>query len=233
MDNWYKQPLGQSLLHAETKELNNIISKIFGYYLLQLGGPNDGNKYLKTSLVHHHIRLVPVLPQTKSTDDVYTIQGNYEELPFINNSIDVAVLLHSLELSDDPQLILKALYDALIPGGHLVISTFNPNSLWGITHAWKNHNRLPWSGKFIAPKLIKQWLTDLGFTISVYKTIYFRPPIENKTWLKKISFIETLGRIFLPFFGGSCIYVAHKTVATITPIAYKSSHHQPIAVTNN
>jgi ubiquinone/menaquinone biosynthesis C-methylase UbiE len=57
------------------------------------------------------------------------------ELPFAANSIDLAVMPHVLESHDNPHQILREVERILIPDGQLVITGFNPLSLWGASTA--------------------------------------------------------------------------------------------------
>ena len=62
------------------------------------------------------------------------------QLPFAANSIDLVVMPHVLEFYDDPHQILREVERILIPEGQIVLTGFNPYSLWGL------RRRLPGSG---------------------------------------------------------------------------------------
>ena len=56
----------------------------------------------------------------------------YDELPFASQSIDLVALPHVLEFTDDPHEVLREVARVLMPEGRLIITGFNPLSLWGM-----------------------------------------------------------------------------------------------------
>ena len=52
-------------------------------------------------------------------------------LPFPENALDLIVLPHALEFTDDPHQLLREVYRAMRPEGQIVIAGFNPFSLFG------------------------------------------------------------------------------------------------------
>ena len=203
---WYQQPLGTALLKAELSGLTSVLPQIFGYYIVQIGGPNY-SELLAASPIHNHI----LVNQEPASSDVYQIKCQLEELPFLPESIDVVVLFHLLEFSPQPMTILQEIYTALIPNGYVIIFGFNPYSLWSLT----SNKDAPWSGSWLSPKHIRQYLAKIGFTIGDYKTFYFRPPSNNT---EKFLALEGLGQIFWPYNGASYMFVAQKTISGLTPI---------------
>src|SRR5207244_2234170 len=53
-------------------------------------------------------------------------------LAWANQSLDLVVLPHSLELARDPHLTLREVERVLMPEGRVVILGFNPASLWAL-----------------------------------------------------------------------------------------------------
>jgi SAM-dependent methyltransferase len=221
LQEWYQSPLGQALLHAEKIGLDQVLPLIFGYYLLQMNGPSNPD-FLNSCLIHTHITASPNIPNNPSDN---FINCNFNELPFLPNSLDAVIIFHLLEFSDNPKTILNEVYNALIPGGTLIVFGFNPRSLWGLARKLNKNKSAPWNAKFISTWHLRRLLGDTGFNVGDYKTFYFRPPINNSNWAQRWLFLETLGQIFLPYCGGSYMYVAKKTyVGThlIRPELYKT-----------
>ena len=54
-----------------------------------------------------------------------------DELPLAPKSVDVIILVHVLEFIPSPPVLLREVYQALAPGGQLIIVNLNPWSLWG------------------------------------------------------------------------------------------------------
>ncbi|MEI8054953.1 MAG: methyltransferase domain-containing protein [bacterium] len=203
---WYKKPIGVALLQSELVGLSSILPQIFGYYIMQIGGPSDNKEVFASSQIHNHIIINSNSPSVKCQLD---------KLPFLPGSIDVAVLFHALEFAQDPQIILKEVYNTLIPSGYAIIFGFNPYSIWGMASLWQKQKEVPWLGNWISPGQMRHLLAKIGFSIGDYKTFYFRPPSIST---KQLLFLEGLGQIFWPYCGASYMYVAQKTLTTPTPI---------------
>lgn len=130
-ENWLLSPPGQYILQSEQLLFNQAVSDVFGYHALQIGLPQ------MNTLLESRISLkLMLLPQgvSKSAGDLpyQQIEGIPEELPFANQSIDLVILPHVLEFANDPHQILREVDRVLIPEGRVVISGFNPVSLWGL-----------------------------------------------------------------------------------------------------
>ena len=80
-------------------------------------------------------------------------------LPFAENAVDLIVLPHALEFTDDPHLMLREAYRVIRPEGQIVIAGFNPFSLYGAKRYFGRAQTPPWNGSFIAP-LPAQGLAD-------------------------------------------------------------------------
>lgn len=206
---WYQTPLGMALLKSELAGLANVLPQIFGYYIVQIGGPNE---ILLTSPINNRI----IINQDTSTpNDALAVKCQLDELPFLPESIDIVLLFHILEFSQKPISILQEVYTTLIPNGYVIIFGFNPCSLWGLTSLWKKSKEIPWIGSWISPKRMRQSLDKIGFNIGDYKSFYFRPPKNNG---EQLLFLEGIGQIFWPYCGATYMFVAQKTVAGLTPI---------------
>jgi SAM-dependent methyltransferase len=129
-------------------------------------------------------------------------------LPIQSNSIDLAIMPHTLEFSNNPHQILREVYRVLIPEGHIVISGFNPLSLWGISRYLKaNRAEYPWNGNFIALLRLKDWLKLLDFETMGGQLCCYAPPFEQEKWRKRLSFMEAAGDRWWPIGGG--VYFLH------------------------
>lgn len=213
---WHKYPPGKALLKEEMVKLSKVLPKMCGYYAVQIGGQTDNFDSLSQSPIHNHIIVNPDIPH-KHNNHSLVVKCELEELPFLEESIDLFVLIHALEFAKKPELVLKEIYRSLLPGGYLIILGFNPYSLWGVVKFWKNLRKNIWGKNWIRLKLLRSWLIEIGFEIDSCETFYFRPPCANAN-TKKIMFLETLGNFFWPHCGASYMVIAQKTSLLLTPI---------------
>jgi SAM-dependent methyltransferase len=145
--------------------------------------------------------------------------GLSEHLPIQPDCVDAVLLHHSLDIASDPRQVLREVERILVPEGHLIILGFNPRSMWGVRRflSFRSHSA-PWGMHFLPVKRIKDWLTLLGFDISMVRYGFFRPPLGRKGVVERLRFMESWGQNWWPFLGGVYLMVAKKKVATLTPI---------------
>jgi SAM-dependent methyltransferase len=215
LSRWFLHAPGKQLLGAESKLLCNLLPRLFGYYLLQLGGPIV-NPWLAECRIPHRIHVSTVCPCDNTARSC--VQADFVQLPFEPNSIDVVLLPHTLEFMDNPRQILEEAYQVLIPEGYIVILGFQPWSLWGLTRLLKKRNAVPWSGKFYSSLKIREWLSQFGYKVEDHKSLFFRPPLENQNWLSQLFFLEIIGQLLWPYLGGVYLIVAKKRVTSYIPI---------------
>jgi len=215
INKWYQKPVGAALLKAELAGLTTVLPQIFGYYIMQIGGPTNNNEILAASPIHNHIIANTDVITITPTNDSLVVQCQPDELPFLPENIDAMVMFHILEFAKNPKEILKEIYTTLMPNGYVIIFGFNPYSLWGISPLWKKSKEIPWRGNWISPRHMRQWLAKTGFSIGDYKTFYFRPAGNDP---EKLLFLEGIGQIFWPYWGASYMFVAQKTIVGLTPI---------------
>src|SRR5688572_12991584 len=123
---WLTTPLGQYLFAREQAYFDKTVADIFGYNALQLGLPQ--NDLLRASRITYRLNVDPSGPAGLLAD--------FCDLPVASNSIDLAVLPHVLEFSENPHQVLREVARVLLPEGQMVIACFNPWSLWGSRRAF-------------------------------------------------------------------------------------------------
>ena len=116
-------PYGQYILHHEEVFYHNILKHVFGYYALQLNLPQI-NFLAKNKIPNQY---------TINKD----IKSNNYFLPFNNNSLDLIICPHILELTPNYYYLLQECYRVLIPNGKIVFTCFNDQSLFKILFKYK------------------------------------------------------------------------------------------------
>jgi len=134
------------------------------------------------------------------------------QLPFQTSSIDLLLLPHMLEFSDDPHQTLRDAGRVLVPEGHIVISGFNPFSAWGLKRMAVRRKGYPWQGTFFSLLRIRDWLELLDFEIVEVKMACYKLPFSNPAWLKRCQFMDRIGNRWWPMIGGIYFIVARKRV---------------------
>src|SRR5512133_1743591 len=97
MRQWCEPPPGRYLLAWERAEFDRAVSDIFGYHSLQLGLP-ELDTLRSNRMPHRWLALREPAP-ADSTPIRPSLYCDFASLPFEENSVDLVVLPHSLELN--------------------------------------------------------------------------------------------------------------------------------------
>ena len=232
LSKWFKSPLGQVVFTMENDQLKDILPRLFGYHILQFGYYAELN-YLTSSRVSN--KTILFLEDAEIQKSVKTaVRTTAEELPIEMESVDVVLMPHILEYSNDTHRLLREMERILICEGYAIIIGINPFSLWGLYHlffCW--WNKMPWGGRLISVSRMKDWLSLLDFEVEKVKYFFFSPPVSSVKLLKKFLPLERLGQYCYPIFGGLYVVVAKKRAAPLSPIKMKWQKKRNIIVTES
>ena len=119
---WFATPLGRYVAARELAYFERTVADIFGYYALQIGLPE-----------------MPVLDASRipsrwtlDYDPPAALIADPHALPLPENTVDLVVMPHALEFTDDPHQMLREAWRVMRPEGQIVIAGFNPFSLYGV-----------------------------------------------------------------------------------------------------
>ncbi|HXY05017.1 MAG TPA: class I SAM-dependent methyltransferase [Burkholderiaceae bacterium] len=211
---------GRYLLEWEQRVLDSAVADIFGYHAMQLGMPQID------ALRENRMPLRCIALDGSSGRPVWTEQhidgrreatvvARFDELPFAAASIDLLVLPHVLEFAQEPHRVLREVDRVLVPEGHLVLTGFNPASLWG-AHHWMRRIGLrpflPHSSQLIALPRLKDWLKLLSFEVNRGRFGCYVPWVRTESWITRLSFLEKAGDRWWPVLGGIYALTAVKRV---------------------
>lgn len=194
---WLDTHQGQYLLAREQDYFDRSVADIFGFNAVQLGLPE--HDFLRASRMP--------LRFTAAHEVGAHVLMEMEELPFESGSIDLALLPHVLEFNKHPHQILREIERVLRPEGNVIISGFNPRSLWGLRRAMGSKAGYPWCGEFITLSRLKDWLALLGFEIVGGRFACYAPPMISPKWLERCHFMEPAGDRWWAVCGG--VYYLH------------------------
>ena len=232
LSKWFKSPLGEVVFAMENDQLKDILPRLFGYHILQFGYYAELN-YLTSSRVSN--KTILFLEDAEIQKSVKTaVRTTAEELPIEMESVDVVLMPHILEYSNDTHRLLREMERILICEGYAIIIGINPFSLWGLYHlffCW--WNKMPWGGRLISVSRMKDWLSLLDFEVEKVKYFFFSPPVSSVKLLKKFLPLERLGQYCYPIFGGLYVVVAKKRAAPLSPIKMKWQKKRNIIVTES
>tara|TARA_B110000305_G_scaffold241750_1_gene317335 strand:+ start:2157 stop:2837 length:681 start_codon:yes stop_codon:yes gene_type:complete len=205
---WFDTKNGQRLLNAEEAILSDFLEDKFGYFSLQTH--TLGRNLLKQTRMNHHIMM-------EGPDR--NIVCNSIHLPFEKDSIDLIISQHQLEKIGDIQAHFSEFFRVIIPGGRVVILSFNPFSFAGLRNLTCFDNFSPWNQKFISLSAAQKILKEEGFTVEEGRMVDYQPLFSDNACAHKL--FEDVGARWLPLFGNVYFIVARKDVVGVTPLRPK------------
>jgi SAM-dependent methyltransferase len=201
---WFETTLGQYLLPREQEFFDNALPDLFGFNAVQIG--LAAHDFLRSSRIPYRFNVGP--------DPGFKLQAEFIYLPIANGSVDVVVAPHVLEFSPNPHQVLREVERILVPEGQVILSGFNPWSLWGLRRAFDGvRDEYPWCGNFITLPRLKDWLALLGFEVNAGRVCCYLPPIAREQWLERLRFMDAAGDRWWPIGGGVYFVQAVKKVA--------------------
>lgn len=210
---WCEHGQGEVFMQQEQSLVQGQLETVFGYYLLQIGHYPTLYCDEHSCKVRHHIVL-----EREAGNKSISLRGPSDALPFATESIDAVILPHTLEFEANPHQILREVERCLMPEGRLIITAFNPASLWlpfRLTSLWRR--RLPWQGRRISKSRVKDWMALLGFEVERIESFFYQPPVLSRL-ARRMGWLEFLLQRYLSWSGAGYMLVAKKRVSTLTPI---------------
>lgn len=225
---WFATAPGQYLLAWEQAQFDLAVADLFGYNAMQLGLP-ELDALQANRMPHRWLALPEVLPTPAHHGAApaprVALITDAAALPFPPASLDLVVLPHTLELSADPHHVLREVERVLVPEGRVVISGFNPTSLWGLRQArgrlcgrlgirafGASSLYLPEAGDFIGSWRMRDWLRLLSFEVESDRFGCYRPAMRTEAWLQRYAWLDRAGARWWPIFGAVYFVVAVKRV---------------------
>lgn len=197
LSEWFASEQGSYVLTREQDYFDHTVTDIFGFNAMQMGFPE--HDFLRNSRMP--------LRFTSGNQRGNDVRLCCDELPFDCDSLDMVLLPHVLEFAENPHQILREVERVLRPEGSLVLSGFNPFSLWGLRRALGRKQGYPWCGHFIGLPRLKDWLALLGFEVAGGRFAAYAPPLHHPKWLGNLAFMEKAGDRWWAVSGG--VYFLH------------------------
>jgi SAM-dependent methyltransferase len=212
---------GRYVLQWEQRLFDAAVPDVFGYHAMQLGTPQLDA--LRENRMPLRCLALDGASAPLAAEAACCLEGRrevalvtrFDELPFSSQSIDLMVMPHVLEFAEEPHRVLREVDRVLMPEGQVIITGFNPASLWGARH-WMGRMGvrpfLPRGSQLIALPRLKDWLKLLSFEVNRGRFGCYAPWARSETWLARWSFMEKAGDRWWPVLGSVYALTAIKRV---------------------
>ena len=207
-NSWLASALGRYVLAKEQALFDHALQNIFGFNALQIG-LSEAN-FLENCRMPYRFSVSDFSESTHSH-----ITAASHQLPILANSIDLILLPHTLDFSDDPHHTLTEAERVLVGEGHIIIAGFNPISSWGLKRLLSRKSQAPWNAHFLPLLRLKDWLTLLDFEITELRMTCYNLPINSEHWLNRFKRKDAVNALAWPLMGGVYFVVAKKRVPSM------------------
>jgi SAM-dependent methyltransferase len=133
------------------------------------------------------------------------------DLPLLESTIDLALVIHGLELTDAPDEMLKEIWRVLAPPGRMLLVVPNRRGLW----ASFDSSPFGYGQPFSRPQL-SRLLRESQFSVVSWSQALFLPPSQRGVFLSSAGVLEAIGNRLMPGVAGVVIVEAVKQVYAIS-----------------
>jgi SAM-dependent methyltransferase len=135
-----------------------------------------------------------------------------DRLPLADASVDRVLLVHAIEMTQDPAAMLREVWRVLAPGGRLMAAVPNRRGLWARMDTTPFGHGRPYSRSQITHLLRETWFTPTSWGEALYV-----PPISRGWFLRSAVAWERAGATISAPFNGVHIVEATKQVYRAIP----------------
>ncbi|WP_096085859.1 class I SAM-dependent methyltransferase [Agaribacterium haliotis] len=181
---WFCEPAGQHLLANECRHLRRLLDEHRGQRILQLSlaperCPRPRSQYRQV-VQAHQLYMAP-----QQSDATLRVQCDFRQLPFEEHSVDVVIIQHLLEYSEEAPTLLKEAARVCSHGGHIIILAFNPLSLSGLwavlSGRFRRHSG--WFRHALLAYRIRDWLAFVDCKALQTRHICHSLPLRRGTFM--------------------------------------------------
>ncbi len=208
MVTWFASSLGQFLLEQEQQQCLNLVPS--GYYPNSMQVGCGGVNFLHGIETEHRF-FIDAVPPAAGQRKIHAALASASAMPFADKTHNLIVLPHTLDFCDHPHAVLREVNHILAPQGCVVITGFNPLSLWGgLRLLMKAAPRAPWNGRYYRAGQVQDWLALLGFELVGAAMMAYYPPLQSAKQRRKLAVVERMGARWWPGFGAVYVIVARQ-----------------------
>lgn len=212
--NFYAQPLGQVTSHHINQRLHEHWPKVNGLSVLGVGYTPPYIRGMRSTAE----RTLAFMPSRQgavywpSSGASLTTLIEADLLPLPDACLDRIVLVHMLELVENPAEHLREIWRVLTPGGRLLIVVPNRRGVW----ARLEHTPFAYGQPFSKGQLT-HLLRDTMFTPVRWSGALHFGPFKRRSLLSSARLWEQMGARFWPAFSGVLIVEATKLLRQALP----------------
>lgn len=205
LKDWFRTPLGHFVSQEFTEQLTSYSACLKGDSLLQLG--DCGDNYWLDALDYDNKWIASPFNSSSPVQ----LETSLNQLPINRNSLDCVVVPLTMEPFGNNPSLIDELDRVLKPMGFVVLLGINPFSIWGAAlktgflHCYDNKQV-----KMRSAFQINRLFTQRGYRQCCLNNFCYIPPVNNESVIKKLIFLDEIGKMVWPFPSGLYCFIAQK-----------------------
>jgi SAM-dependent methyltransferase len=196
---FYTSPLGQVAHRLILSALRQRWEQLTGLAVLGLGYTNPYLDALREG-AERSLSFMPALQGVMAwPPGLLSCASLVEptELPLRDQVIDRVLIVHALEMSDDPASFMREIWRVLTPGGHVLLVVPNRRGPWIRLDTTPFGQGQPYSRRQLTELMRNALFTPIHWGEALHV-----PPIERRLVLRAAPYLERIGAaLSLPFSG--------------------------------
>lgn len=216
---FYRTPLGRLAAESISEKLASLWPETKQDRVLGLGFPTP---FLK-SFQPRSERVFAFMPAGQGIF-AWPKEGNRSavlvdetSLPLPDSSIDRLLMVHSLEMVNDPLATLQEAWRVLTPGGRIIIVVPSRRGMWA------RFDTSPFGfGRPFSKGQLQKLLRSALFSPEKWGGALYMPPTTSRIALRSSRALESTGQRLWPAFSGVIIAEATKRIYQGLPVTAKS-----------
>ncbi|MGH1350920.1 MAG: class I SAM-dependent methyltransferase [Methyloligellaceae bacterium] len=135
-----------------------------------------------------------------------------EMLPLADSSVDMCLLVHSVEMSHNVPALLREIWRVLTPEGRLILVVPNRRGVWARVDSTPFGHGRPYS-----KSQLRVLLQDTMFVPQSWLYMLYMPPLKSGLLLRTMNAWERIGAAGWPIFSGLIMAEASKEIYAASP----------------
>jgi SAM-dependent methyltransferase len=206
---FYAKPLGQMAAKSLSSELMRLTQAKNGHVVMGLG---FALPYLAQLQIPDITTIAFMLARQgvihwPEQDGSCTALVDEDQLPLLESTVDLALVVHGLEFAEAPQEMLNEIWRVMAPQGRLLLVVPNRRGLWAASESTPFGHGQPFSRGQIGALLKEAKFSPLSWRGAIYV-----PPFAGKALIAGATALDVVGKRTLPRFSGVTIVEAQKQV---------------------
>ncbi len=214
MRDFYDSHLGYVTRRMIRRKIRELWPEVKGRNMIAMGYPTPFLRYYREEAT----RLVALMPAeqgalswSRKTPNIVVLTEE-TALPLANKSADLALLVHALEFTVDPNAMIQEAWRVLADGGRLIVVVPNRAGIWARTEKTPFGQGHPYSLSQLHRLLKENTFNPINSEYALYI-----PPFKSRVPLSTATAWEKIGHRWFKTLSGVLIVEAVKQVYTGIP----------------